>query len=464
MGAKNSKAEVGGKEGVAGGGESSDCVDRTATLPASFKQKEVEVGGKTETLPRNLNRSTSFTNSCRNWAKKKGLVKDKEKDSSKTETENDTIKENGTGVETKKENGTSNETKPPPVVGKIAQKKARAQFFEDMYNSSGISVSSSMTPEKPKRLGDMNLPSPRFGPGSPQLEGKVEGQVETVVKKIEEKEKLNKSMDSEVISLNRSFEEASMSKEVEVEESAVKELLVETPPALQDSDKPEKLAEFIPENIQETVKEVEEVKEDRNILEEVKENLEEAAKSEISEVPAEQRHVEEEVKQDLVEAAQSGEEEVKGLLKVQEILERSSEQDPLDETLPSNARLVQDPVAAETVTEESDEEDTKDEVEEIGGVNEVSDIEAAAAEPSSLESVGSNEEEETKAVENGENGGGENVINTGGESSEEGEASTDEGYDDEKNGGGAEGLMKALKKEDNTALDGEKPSESVEDD
>ena len=107
---------------------------------------------------------------CRNWAKKKGLVKDKSpssKDESETPTktkEDETVKENGTSRKS--------ETKETitPVVAKLAQKKARAQFFEDMYNSSGISVSSSLTPEKPKRLCDMNLPSPRIGPGSPTLD------------------------------------------------------------------------------------------------------------------------------------------------------------------------------------------------------------------------------------------------------------------------------------------------------
>merc|ERR1712080_84641 len=90
------------------------------------------------------------------------------------------------------------------AVTKLAQKKARAQFFEDMYNSSGLSVTSSLTPEKPKKLCDMNLPSPRVGPGSPQAE-KVEGKVELLAKQIEEKEKLNRSIDSEVISLNKSI-------------------------------------------------------------------------------------------------------------------------------------------------------------------------------------------------------------------------------------------------------------------
>ena len=39
MGAKNSKVKKGEKKGAAGGDESSDQVDKTATLPASFKKK-----------------------------------------------------------------------------------------------------------------------------------------------------------------------------------------------------------------------------------------------------------------------------------------------------------------------------------------------------------------------------------------------------------------------------------------
>merc|ERR1712088_793476 len=151
-----------------------------------------ETGGKTETLPRNLSRSTSFTNSCRNWAKKKGLVKDKSPNSKD---------ENETPTKTREEETKETIT---PVVAKLAQKKARAQFFEEMYNSSGMSVSSSLTPEKPKRLCDMNLSSPRIGPGSPTMD---KPKVEQIVEMIEEKEKLNRSIDSEAnSSLNRSME------------------------------------------------------------------------------------------------------------------------------------------------------------------------------------------------------------------------------------------------------------------
>ena len=96
------------------------------------------------------------------------MVKDKSPNSkdeneTPTKTREEEVKENGTRKSETKETIT-------PVVAKLAQKKARAQFFEEMYNSSGMSVSSSLTPEKPKRLCDMNLPSPRIGPGSPTMD------------------------------------------------------------------------------------------------------------------------------------------------------------------------------------------------------------------------------------------------------------------------------------------------------
>merc|ERR1719266_1160306 len=50
----------------------------------------------------------------------------------------------------------------------------------------------------------MNLPSPRIGPGSPSMD---KPKVEQIVEMIEEKEKLNRSIDSEAnSSLNRSME------------------------------------------------------------------------------------------------------------------------------------------------------------------------------------------------------------------------------------------------------------------
>jgi len=455
MGAKNSKAR---KKGVAGEDEAQDAVDKTATLPASFKQKEVEVS-KTESLPRNLSRSTSFTNSCRNWAKKKGLVKDKSPEKKvEPETNNETdVKTNGT-AEPKIEL--------TPAMAKLHQKKARAQFFEDMYNSSGISVTSSTTPEKPKRqLGEINLPSPRFGPGSPAAEQVVESKVEQLVERIEEREKLNLSMDStNTTSLNRSMEveeqqvkidrfeekEVMINRSIEVNEVETMEMTGTTivkPPtpemAVRNMEEEEEAARVCPPlseltdqlQAQEVVKDIEE--ETRNMQEERDAERvcpELSLKSDDEEEMEEQPNTVEDAKESL--AAMD-----LGLGKVQDSLEGSVEHDrALDETLPSNARL--DTVAPSA----TEEEETKEKVEEVGEVNEVSDIEPTTMEPSSLDSLAADVTgENAKAEENGAGEAEENekhVIDTG-DSCDEGGASTDEGYDDEKKGG-AKGLRAVL--------------------
>jgi len=392
MGAKNSKVKKGEKKGAAAGDESSDQVDKTATLPASFKKKEVETGGKTETLPRNLNRSTSFTNSCRNWAKKKGLVKDKSPNSkdeneTPTKTSQEEVKENGTRKSETKEVIT-------PVVAKLAQKKARAQFFEDMYNSSGISVSSSLTPEKPKRLCDMNLPSPRIGPGSPTMD---KPKVEQIVEMIEEKEKLNRSIDSEAnSSLNRSME------------APAKEVVV-VPAEEANNDNGSNM-------IADAVIPKEEISEEANI--EVKEDLIQAAKEETEDVI------------ETIEELQEVLEEKKNIDELQEILEDNDiaggEEDEkdvandkaweeakeemlenveatMDETLPSTARLQPEEPSMQTL------EEAKEEVEEVGEVKEDVDDKQCSLEKE--------EEEETKVMDNGDLG--ENVITGSGEAGEQ---------------------------------------------
>jgi len=415
MGAKNSKVK---KKGAAAeeADESPDQVDKTATLPASFKKKEVETGGKTETLPRNLNRSTSFTNSCRNWAKKKGLVKDKSpKDETPTKTNEDDVKENGTRKSETKETIT-------PVVAKLAQKKARAQFFEDMYNSSGMSVSSSLTPEKPKRLCDMNLPSPRIGPGSPAMD---KPKVEQIVEMIEEKEKLNRSIDSEAnSSLNRSMEAEPKKEAVVV---PVKEVVMET----------------TKETDNDAVSPKEEISEEANI--EVKEDLIEAAKEEtddvietieeLQEVLEEKKNVEE--LQEILEDNDIGDiasndaskawEEAK-----EEMLEKVEEIGTMDETLPSTAPLQPLEPSMQTLEEERE---AKEEVEEVGEVKEdVDDKECSLEEE---------KEEETQAMDNGELG--ENVITDSGagQSSGEEDMVKEESCTEEKQGG-ALGLRREL--------------------
>jgi len=471
MGAKNSKVKKGEKKGAAAGDESSDQVDKTATLPASFKKKEVETGGKTETLPRNLSRSTSFTNSCRNWAKKKGLVKDKspnskEENETPTKTNDEEVKENGA-------NGTKSETKETitPVVAKLAAKKARAQFFEEMYNSSGISVSSSLTPEKPKRLCDMNLPSPRIGPGSPSMD---KPKVEQIVEMIEEKEKLNRSNDSEAnSSLNRSMEaevkrEAVVSPAKEVVEVATK-VVDEVPIKEQDDGSKTSTEAASPK---------EEISEEANIENwkdgkmEVNDDVLEAAKEETEDVI------------DTIEELQEALEEKKDIEEVQEILEEKDigdkgdsdglfvdtsndaskawqeakeemlekveestmdqveqvqvEESAMDETLPSNAPLLQPEATMQTLESQQEECEAKEEVvEEVGEVKD--DVED---EQCSLE-------KEEEGVEEKDNG--ENVISGGGlgQTSDEEEKESIEGEQQ----GGALGLRKELQSDEEEEME-----------
>jgi len=436
MGAKNSKVKKGG----AGEGPA-DTVDKTATLPASFRQKE-EAAMKTETLPRNLNRSTSFTESCRNWAKKKGLVKDKNGIESKTEIIEKEIEskptENGNGTTLEiKEVAVTPSIENNKAVTKLAQKKARAQFFEDMYNSSGLSVSSALTPEKPKRLCDMNLPSPRIGPGSPQTE-KLEGKVELLAKQIEEKEKLNKSLEEEVSSLNKSIDSEVVTNVVE-EKSVVEIGTMETTS--------EKISEHKQEILEHTSiskQEIEVTK--KEVIEQTStsEQVIEVTNKEVLETISTSSEVKEVTQEDGVEKESETVKE-EGILKVKEILESSHDQDVLDETLPSTARLEQPFAAAEHIAqdiekiEETKEHDINDEERIV--------MDTAALEPSSLESVGTDDDDETKIVENGKEereDSLDNVINNGDNSSEEEGASTDEGYDDDKKGG-AEELKKILK-------------------
>lgn len=474
MGAKNSKVKKGEKKGAAAGDESSDQVDKTATLPASFKKKEVETGGKTETLPRNLSRSTSFTNSCRNWAKKKGLVKDKspnskEENETPTKANDEEVKENGA-------NGTKSETKETitPVVAKLAAKKARAQFFEEMYNSSGISVSSSLTPEKPKRLCDMNLPSPRIGPGSPSMD---KPKVEQIVEMIEEKEKLNRSIDSEAnSSLNRSMEaevkrEAVVSPAKEVVEVATK-VVDEVP--IKDQDDSSKTST-------EAASPKEEISEEANIENwkdgkmEVNDDVLEAAKEETEDVI------------DTIEELQEALEEKKDIEEVQEILEEKDigdngdsdglfvdtsndaskawqeakeemlekveestmdqveqvEESAMDETLPSNAHLLQPEATMQTFESQQEECEAKEEVvEEVGEVKDDVEDEQCSM------------EKEEEGVEEKDNG--ENVISGGGE----GQTSDEEERDEEKESiegeqqGGALGLRRELQSDDDDEEEG----------
>jgi len=260
--------------------------------------------------------------------------------------------------------------------------------------------------------------------------------VELLAKQIEEKEKLNRSIDSEVISLNKSIGDEMVKETVNEKATTTVNHVVDTQ------------VDDIAENNQEILGEISEHK---SLLDEVKEDLIQSTKEDSFEV--------ENVIKD---------QEVKGLLEVKDILEASNDQDALDETLPSSARLETIAVNqfAEDNNTEEEVKETKDQIEEVGMVKVVNEIEAAIMEPSSLESVDTDEDDDdnTKIVENGnevvENSAG-NVIDTIVDSSEEGGASTDEGYDDEKSGG-AKGLRKALKNADNAEVDDCDQSERVE--
>lgn len=139
MGAKFSKTVKGETTLDCAGDEASDTFDKTSTLPATFKKKDEEVN-KAGTLPRGgLDRSTSFSKRFRKSMTR--LVGHKKvSDEAKPVTEPDktediVAKEDDNTVEKdnlKEEVETKEEVEDDL---KTAQKKARAQFFENMYSS-----------------------------------------------------------------------------------------------------------------------------------------------------------------------------------------------------------------------------------------------------------------------------------------------------------------------------------------
>jgi len=159
MGAKFSKAGKGDKcnDGVVD--ESSDTFDKTSTLPATFKKKDEEAN-KAGTLPRGgLDRSTSFSKRFRKSMTR--LVGHKKiNENAKPSSEPNELNAGLEGVEEEGNNKTENETTQGLVEiqevveddVKTAQLKARAQFFEDMYNSK----EPANIPKPPRS----NIPSP----------------------------------------------------------------------------------------------------------------------------------------------------------------------------------------------------------------------------------------------------------------------------------------------------------------
>jgi len=144
MGAKFSKSGKAGEKPIDGVvDESSDTFNKTSTLPATFRKKDEEAN-KAGTLPRGgLDRSTSFSKRFRKSMTK--LVRHKKTDSDAhavTETDDPIV--NVESVKEEEENTVTGKdvvqedikiAEEPEDDLKTAQMKARAQFFEDMYNS-----------------------------------------------------------------------------------------------------------------------------------------------------------------------------------------------------------------------------------------------------------------------------------------------------------------------------------------
>jgi len=139
MGAKQSK---GGKVKQNGtetpGDEALDTFDKTSTLPATFKAKDDEKT-KCGTLPREgvaLDRNTSFSKRFRKSVSKLVGHKGKQEgctDSPKTDDNLENKDENSADPnKTKDEKDSAVKS---PIDPKLAQKIARAKFFQDLYST-----------------------------------------------------------------------------------------------------------------------------------------------------------------------------------------------------------------------------------------------------------------------------------------------------------------------------------------
>jgi len=139
MGAKQSK---GGKVKQNGtetpGDEALDTFDKTSTLPATFKAKDDEKT-KCGTLPREgvaLDRNTSFSKRFRKSVSKLVGHKGKQEgctDSPKTDDNLENKDENNANLNNTKDEKDS--TVKSPIDPKLAQKIARAKFFQDLYST-----------------------------------------------------------------------------------------------------------------------------------------------------------------------------------------------------------------------------------------------------------------------------------------------------------------------------------------
>ena len=140
MGAKQSKGgkvKQNGTETAADEG-GLDTFDKTSTLPATFKPKDDETT-KCGTLPREgvaLDRNTSFSKRFRKSVSKLVGHKGKQEgctDSPKTDDNLENKDENNANLNNTKDEKDS--TVKSPIDPKLAQKIARAKFFQDLYST-----------------------------------------------------------------------------------------------------------------------------------------------------------------------------------------------------------------------------------------------------------------------------------------------------------------------------------------
>jgi len=140
MGAKQSKGGKVKQNGTetAGDGDGLDTFDKTSTLPATFRSKDDELT-KSGTLPREgvaLDRNTSFSKRFRKSVSKLVGHKGKEEgctDSPKTEDNLET--KNEKNADLNKSNDEKDSSAKSPIDPKLAQKIARARFFQDLYST-----------------------------------------------------------------------------------------------------------------------------------------------------------------------------------------------------------------------------------------------------------------------------------------------------------------------------------------
>jgi len=138
MGAKQSKGgKVTDQNGTdANNEEGLDTFNKTSTLPATFRSKEDDVT-KGGTLPRdgaNIDRNTSFSKRFRKSVSRLMGVSEKDEKENGTSPQKEPSPVNGEASPTKETDERDSSVK-SPVDHKLAQKIARAKFFQDLYTT-----------------------------------------------------------------------------------------------------------------------------------------------------------------------------------------------------------------------------------------------------------------------------------------------------------------------------------------